>query len=97
MIKVNIKDAVITVSGHANYADYGKDIVCASVSSLIISTVNAVLKFDKKAISYREEKNLLVINILKKDEITTKLIGNMIDMLKELEDQYPENIKLIGG
>jgi uncharacterized protein YsxB (DUF464 family) len=97
MIKVNIKNNEITVSGHANYDDYGKDIVCASVSSLVISTVNAILKFDEKAISYQEKKDLLVINILKKDEITAKLIGNMIDMLKELEDQYPENIKLIGG
>ena len=43
MIKVNIKNNEITVSGHANYDDYGKDIVCASVSSLVISTVNAIL------------------------------------------------------
>ena len=97
MIKVNIKDNEIAISGHANYDEYGKDIVCASVSSLVISTVNAILKFDENAISYQEKKDLLVINILKKDDITMKLIGNMVDMLKELVDQYPENIKVIGG
>ena len=97
MIKVNVKDDNIVITGHAKYAEYGKDIVCASVSSIVISTVNAILKFDEEAISYKEEANKLVIDILKKDKITIKLIGNMIDMLNELSDQYPENVKVIGG
>lgn len=97
MIKVNIQKDNITVTGHANYADYGKDIVCSSASSIVISTVNAILKFDNEAISYQEQKDKLVISIIKKDEITMKLIGNMVDMLRELSDQYPQNIKIIGG
>lgn len=97
MIKVNVKNDSISITGHAKYADYGKDIVCASVSSLVISTINAILKFNEKAISYEEEADKLVINILKKDEITIKLIGNMLDMLKELSVQYPKNVKVIGG
>ena len=32
MIKVNIKNKIITMTGHAEYDDYGKDIVCASAS-----------------------------------------------------------------
>ena len=97
MIKVNVKNDSISITGHAQYADYGKDIVCASVSSLVISTINAILKFNEKAISYEENADKLVINILKKDEITMKLIGNMLDMIKELSDQYPKNVKVIGG
>ena len=97
MIKVNINKDNIVITGHAMYDDYGKDIVCASASSIVISTVNAILKFDKDAISYQEEKDKLVIDILKKDDITKKLIGNMVDMLNELSNQYPKNIKVIGG
>ena len=97
MIKVNINKDNIVITGHAMYDQYGKDIVCASASSIVISTINAVLKFDKDAISYKEEKDKLVIYILKKDEITKKLIGNMVDMLNELVSQYPKNIKVIGG
>ena len=97
MIKVNVSKDCITVTGHANYDEYGKDIVCASVSSLVISTVNAIIKFNEEAISYKEEKDKLVINILKNDDITKKLIGNMLDMLNELSSQYPKNIKIIGG
>ncbi|AXF55779.1 ribosomal-processing cysteine protease Prp [Salicibibacter kimchii] len=31
-----------TLSGHANAADYGEDIVCAGVSAVAIGTVNAI-------------------------------------------------------
>ena len=48
MIKVKVeKDKAkykkITITGHALYDDYGKDIVCASVSSIVITTVNGIL------------------------------------------------------
>ncbi len=36
MIKVLIKENSIRIKGHANYSEYGKDIVCASVVVLYI-------------------------------------------------------------
>ena len=39
MIKVELKDNLITIKGHAGYDDKGKDIVCASVSSIVITTI----------------------------------------------------------
>ena len=33
------------LSGHAGYDQYGQDIVCASVSALVINTVNSIEKF----------------------------------------------------
>lgn len=37
MIKIKLDDENLSVSvtGHANHAEYGKDIVCAGVSSLV--------------------------------------------------------------
>ena len=32
----------VTITGHAGFDDYGHDIVCASVSTLVISTINAL-------------------------------------------------------
>lgn len=97
MIKVNVKNDKIIITGHALYDDYGKDIVCASASSIIISSINCVLQFDKDAIIYQENKDGLEIEILKKDKITLTIIKNMLDMLKDLASQYEENIKIIGG
>ena len=31
----------IIITGHANYDDFGKDIVCAAVSSTVITSVNS--------------------------------------------------------
>ena len=41
----------IVISGHANFDNYGKDIVCASVSSTVITVVNSCLSIDDKSIS----------------------------------------------
>ena len=93
MIKVIIKKNSITVDGHAMYDDYGKDIVCAGASSILITTVNAILKFDNEALKVIEGKSI-TINILKNDNITKTLIENMIEEFKELAKQYPKNIKI---
>lgn len=98
MIKVNLKyknnliDSVI-VMGHACYDDYGKDIVCASVSSIVITTVNAIIRLDNDSIDY-DDKNGINISVLKHDRITDTLIDNMVSLLLELEKQYKKNIMI---
>ena len=95
MIKGLIKNKQIIISGHANYDDFCKDIVCASASSIIITSVNACLKFDNFSLNYKEEKDKLIIDI-KSDEYNIKLIiNNMIDMLEELAETYNENIMIV--
>ena len=55
----------IRIVGHAKYDIYGKDIVCAGVSSALITSVNACLLFDKDSIYYEEENNFYLKNIKK--------------------------------
>ena len=97
MLVVNVKKTnniieSVKFNGHALYDDYGKDIVCASASSIYITTVNAILNFDKDAISYNKENE---VKNIKKDDITNKLLLNMVNMLKELEENYKKNIKIV--
>jgi uncharacterized protein YsxB (DUF464 family) len=99
MIKINIekdnnKISKITIKGHAMYDDYGKDIVCAAVNATVITTINGILLLSK-TIDYIEDKNGLTINVIKDDEITFKLLDNMIAMISELEKDYPKHIKII--
>lgn len=98
MIKVRIskKDNVIQsihCKGHAMFDDYGKDIVCASFSTMIITTINAILTFDQDAISYTDNNDLKIINI-KKDNITNNLLNNLVNMIYELRDNYNKNINI---
>ena len=97
MIKVLIKKEnnkinEIEFLGHALYDDSGKDIVCASVSSIVITTVNGILSIDDKALSYEERPLIIKVNSYSKE--TVCLINNMISLLYELEKDYPKNITL---
>ena len=99
MIKVSIiKDNLIKevkISGHADFADYGKDIVCSAVSSIATTTINNIIALDNKAITYSaNEVDILITN--NDSEMASKLLDNMIMMLEDLAKDYPKNIK-IGG
>lgn len=96
MIKVIYNDEKIKISGHALYASHGHDIVCASVSSIIYTTINGILSFDKDALQVIDDKDL-TITILKQNNNVRTLINNMLDLLKDLEKQYPKNIKISKG
>lgn len=96
MIKVVLKYSSncidsIDISGHANFSDFGKDIVCASVSSIVITSVNAIIRLDSESISY-DMSNGIFISILKHNKVTDVLIDNMVSLLKDLEKQYKKNI-----
>ncbi len=92
--KKNNKFNKINLLGHADYSSYGKDIVCSSASSIMITTINAIMMFDKTYITYEEKQDQFLIKINKNNEIVDNLIQNMINMYKELEDDYPNNIKI---
>ena len=94
MIKVEVNNNCISFLGHANYNDYGKDIVCAAVSATLVTTVEAISKFDTDAISVKENTDKVELIQNKHDDITNKLINNMLDLLRELEKKYPKNIKI---
>ena len=95
MIKINIKNNIITMTGHADYADYGKDIVCASASSIVTTSINLWLRFNKESLKYKEEKDKLTIEVLSSDDRITLTIKNMLMMLEELASTYKKNIKII--
>ena len=94
MIKVLKKENVIEITGHSGYDMVGKDIVCSAVSSIVTTTINGIISIDEKAINYKYQNDTMLITILKKDEITVKLINNMLDLLKSLSKDYPKNINV---
>lgn len=96
MIQINKDANKITIKGHANYSDK-EDIVCASVSSIMYTTVNALLRFNEKAINYKDDKNIVTIEILDNSKESNILIMNMMSLFQELASQYPKNIKIVDG
>ena len=64
MIKIKFDKDKISIKGHSGYDVIGKDIVCASVSSIVITSINAIIRIDEKAISYKQDEGFIEINIL---------------------------------
>jgi uncharacterized protein YsxB (DUF464 family) len=84
----------ISILGHAMYDDYGKDIVCSAVSSIVTTTVNGLLSLDRESISYLVSNKGMTITVKSLDRTTQVLIRNMISLLKELEKNYKDNVEV---
>ena len=100
MIKVNVirndnKIDTITIKGHAMYDDYGKDIVCSSASSILITTINGILTINENYIKYTVLEDLVTIKVITDDSICLKLLENMLMLFSELSEKYPKNIKIM--
>lgn len=99
MIKVNylLKDRKLVeleITGHAEYDESGKDIVCAAVSTAIIVTANAVELLDLN--SKRElmiDEGYFKFKVLEHEHVLDKLLENLEYTLYDLEKQYPYYIK----
>ena len=83
----------VIINGHAGYDDFGKDIVWAAVSSRVVTTINILLSLDNQSISYNDSRGL-IIEVLKNDLTTKKIINVLISNLYELEKAYPKNIQI---
>ena len=99
MTKVSIKKKdnkvyEIVIKGHSKYEEYGKDIVCASISTMAITTINSILCLEEDTIDYEEKDGLLIIKVLENTDINNKLIDNLIIELEELKEMYPKNIEI---
>jgi uncharacterized protein YsxB (DUF464 family) len=94
-IKFNLSNNRIEFSsvGHADFADYGKDVVCAAVSSIIIGALNA-LKSEELDIKIKKGDVKVSGNLNSHDEI---VFETMLVQLKTIEDQYPNNLKINEG
>ena len=95
-VKVEIHDEAykkLSVKGHADSADYGKDLICASVSSIMFGLLNAIDMADKRVVINVKDNLIEVIN----DGDNTK-INNYLELavlqLKTIEESYSQYIKI---
>jgi hypothetical protein len=84
----------VTVKGHANYKTFGKDIICAAVSTATILTANAIkhLMLDH-LIDLTVDEGYFKIILKEKNDIIQALLKNLEHTLYELEKDYPKYMK----
>ena len=52
LIEVNVRDDGVTISGHAGYAAFGYDIVCAGATALAQTLIKSVEDLTEDEIKY---------------------------------------------
>lgn len=89
----------LIANGHANYAERGKDIVCASVSILIYTLIESIDESDLSTpavIDVREGETL--IRVKPKDESRGKIRG-VFDVISKgfelLGNNFQKNVKFV--
>ena len=83
-----------SVNGHSGYADAGADIVCASVSSAVMLTANALTEvFNVVNTEVSAEDDTVSVKIGESRD-GQMLIEALLLHLNALSEDYPENISV---
>lgn len=96
-LKKNRADDIceIRVSGHANQAEYGKDIVCSAISVLTISTLNGLLEIAKVDVEYSINDGDVKIHILSKNEKSDAILKTYELGIEALLEDYGKYLQLV--
>ena len=96
MIRVVIgkRDGYISsykISGHAGYADHGKDIICSAISMIAINTANSLSALADEVFeaSQDEDKGLLEIRFDHKPNEKAEILLDSLELgVQGVIDQY---------
>ena len=92
------------IKGHANFAPYGEDIVCAAISVLSQTTLMGlveVLQLKEKEIFYKIDENTGYLNVELKEikdervlEETQVLLQTFKLGIESIQETYPDNLNI---
>ena len=94
MITVNRYSDKITLRGHANYAEIGKDIVCSAVSVLVQTLVQSVATLTTDRIEYKMRPGTVDIKFWCLSDQSKVLIDAFFIGIKGVADSYPACVKV---
>ena len=94
MITVNRYSDKITLRGHANYAEIGKDIVCSAVSVLVQTLVQSVETLTTDRIEYKMQPGTVDIKFWCLSDQSKVLIDAFFVGIKGVAESYPACVKV---
>lgn len=77
------------VTGHAYFAEPGKDIVCAGVSTLFITITNQLIC--KSYVKMQGQQ----VSILNPNRIDNALVETLLCGLYDIQQKYPEHVSVV--
>lgn len=94
MIKITRYSGGISVEGHAEYAEPGKDIVCAAVSVLTQTLIASLETLSIDTIQHNISPGSVDIKIWNLSERGQVLIDSFFIGVGMIADAYPNNVEL---
>ena len=82
--------------GHANYDEFGYDIVCASATTNSIGVINSLEELQNVGFEVQEAREGFIAAFIKDDDIEKSqlLLNHLKRTLEEFSREYPKNIKI---
>ena len=94
MIVVCVRKDGITVNGHANYAETGKDIVCAGVTALTQTLIRALEGLTKDEIEYEILTGKVDIHYGNLSEEGRLLVDSFFIGVCLIADEFPDHVRI---
>lgn len=94
MIEVRIRPERIEISGHAGYAEYGKDIVCAGVTALTQTLIQSIENLTDDKIEYRISPGKAEIEYRNLSEKSKTLVDSFFIGICKIAEEFPEHVKV---
>ncbi len=90
MIHITLNENKVHIEGHT------ESTICSSISSIMYTSVNALLGWDEKSITYIDDcfHDYVEITIVRNWGITKFLFENMKKCFKQIAEQYPDCVKI---
>ena len=94
MIEVRIRPERIEISGHAGYAEPGKDIVCAGVTALTQTLIQSIENLTDDKIEYRISPGKAEIEYRNLSEKSKTLVDSFFVGIRLIAEEFPEYVKV---
>ena len=94
MIEISKSGDRLTISGHAGYAEPGRDIVCAAISTLSQVFVASVEELTAAKIKTAQTGGYIEIVIEESTERAQVLLDSFLLGCRMIADQYPDNVRV---
>lgn len=95
MIEVSVRMDGITVSGHANYAAEGQDIVCAGATALVQTLIKSIKDLTEDKIEYDISPGRADIKYGDLSEKSRTLVDSFFIGICMIADEFPENVRIV--
>ena len=94
MIVIRVREDGVTIEGHANYAEYGKDIVCAGMTALMRTLVKSIEDLTEDEIEYEISSGKVDIHFRDLSEESKLLVDSFFVGVFMIANEYPEYVKI---